>query len=129
MKLEIRRGLRITQLKPFSERKEKKDLDSAGSKGILAYIDADEYFIGNVHTSMRYFSAMAGFASEPILHDDEGSLTQPTYHGFGRKITDSFEGSLTQNVWGYPALPNLGYVGDTYSYINHNINFHSRRRK
>jgi len=92
-------------------------------KGILGYIDTDKYIIGHSNTSITGSLAMAGDASTPILHDDKGSLTQPTYHGFWRQVTDSFEGFHAQDACSYPALLYyFGYTGNTRSYKECNIN-------
>ncbi|HPP06830.1 MAG TPA: hypothetical protein PLW88_05625, partial [Syntrophorhabdaceae bacterium] len=92
------------------------------TEGILGDIDTDECVIGHNNTSITDFLAMAGDTSIPILHIDEGSLTQPTYHGLGRQGTDSFEGLLTQDICSYPALPHDYYTGYTRSYKKCNIN-------
>ena len=90
-------------------------------EGILGDINADKK-IKHLSTSIRYNSGKAGEASLPILHGDEGSETQSTYHGYGRQGTDSFEGSMTQRKWSSPAFLFLMYTGKTHSYKFYNTN-------
>lgn len=97
-------------------------VDGTYREGILGDIDTDKDIIGHSSTSITDSLAMAGDTSTPILHDDNGSLTQPTYHGFWRQVTDSFEGLLTQDLCSYPALPYVYYTDYTRSYKDCNIN-------
>ena len=90
-------------------------------EGVLGDIDPDEK-IKHTSTSIRYGLSWAGAASRPILHDDEGSLTQSTYHGYGRRGTNSFEGSMTQEKWSSPAFPFLVAMGKTHPYYIYNTN-------
>lgn len=93
----------------------------ACGEGILGDINPDEYLIHR-RTSCKIFSARSGAASRPILHDDEGSLAQPTYHGYGRQGTDSFEGFPAQVKQSSPALPPLASMGKTQSHKTYTIN-------
>lgn len=92
------------------------------TEGILGDINTDEYTIFHDNTSGIDSLAMAGGASKPILHGYKGFLTQPTYHGFWRQVTDSIEGFLTQVRCSYPALPYAYYTGYTRLYEECNIN-------
>lgn len=92
-----------------------------GSERAFGDIQSDEYLI-HKRTSCKDFLARAGAASRPILHDDEGFLAQPTYHGCGRQGTDSFEGFLAQEKWSSPALPFLLLMGKTHSYKSYTTN-------
>jgi len=90
-------------------------IKTCGREGIFRYINTNKK-TKHSSTSITCFLDKAGVASQPILHDDKGSLTQPTYHGFGRQGTDSFEGSMTQVKWSSPAFPSLLYMGKTHLY-------------
>lgn len=93
---------------------------TCGRERVLGDIDTHKEFT-HTNTSLRSFLDKAGDASRPILHGDEGSLTQSTYKGYGRQGTDSFEGSITQVKWSSPAFPTL--TGKTSLYkANYNIN-------
>jgi hypothetical protein len=86
-----------------------------GSERSFGDIQPDKYLI-HKHTSDKDFLAMAGDASQPIPHADEGSLAQPTYHGYGRQGTDSFEGFPAQVKQRSPPLPPLASMGKTQSH-------------
>lgn len=96
-------------------------IDDTREEGILGDIDTDEEIIWHSNTSMIDFLAMAGDASQPILHDDKGLLTQPTYHGFWRQVTDSLEDFSVQVKCSYPALPHGYCTGYTRLYTEDNI--------
>jgi hypothetical protein len=87
-------------------------VNTSSREGILGDIDTDEESI-HFGTSLRYSADKAGEASRPILHSDEGSLTQSTYDGYGRQGTNSLKGSKTQVKWSSPAFPPLIYTGKT----------------
>ncbi|MFN3740951.1 MAG: hypothetical protein ACK4TF_09840, partial [Thermodesulfovibrionales bacterium] len=89
---------------------------------ILGDINADKE-ITHTSTSLNNLLDKAGDASQPILHGNEGSVTQSTYHGFGRQGTDSFKGSLTQVIWSSPAFPTL--TGKTSLYRAYRANYNT----
>jgi len=92
-----------------------------GSERAFGDIQSDEYLI-HKRTSCKDFLARAGAASRPILHDDEGFLAQPTYHGCGRQGTDSSKGFLAQVKWSSPALLLLLLMGKTHSHKTYTTN-------
>lgn len=96
-------------------------VNTSSREGIPGDIDTDEETI-QFGTSLRYSIGKAGEASRPILHSDEGSLTQSTYDGYGRQGTDSSKGSKTQGNWSSPAFPPLRYTGKTCFLYNNNTN-------
>jgi len=96
-------------------------VNRTGREGILRDINTYEYRVRHSLTSKFYFLAEAGI-SQPILHDNKGFEAQPTYHGFGRQVTDSSQGSKTQVKWSYPALPFLTLRGKTHAYKSYNTN-------
>jgi len=87
---------------------------TCGGEGILGDINSDEKTIQS-NTSLKSCGGKAGEASRPILHGDEGSWTQSTYHGYGRQGTDSCKDSRIQVKWSSPAFPSLLCEGKTRS--------------
>jgi len=92
-----------------------------GGERAFGDIQSDKYLI-HKRTSGKDFWARAGAASRPILHDDEGFLAQPTYHGLGRQGTDSLKGFLAQVKKSSPALPLLSLMGKTHSHKSYTTN-------
>lgn len=92
---------------------------TCGGEGIFGDVNANEE---TIHTNTSLELDKAGVASRPILHDDKGSLTQSTYHGYGRQGTHSVEGSWTQEQLSSPAFPLLMDRDKTHSYKLYTIN-------
>lgn len=89
---------------------------------IFGDIDTNEKIIHTNTSCNKMNLGKAGAASRPILHGDKGSLTQSTYHGYGRQGTNSLKGSMTQELWSSPAYPILMYMGKAHSYKLYNTN-------
>jgi len=94
-------------------------IDACSRKGIFGNINTYEKMTHS-NTPVKSCLDKAGEASQPILQDDKGSKTQPTYYGFGRQGTDSKKGSMTQDIWSSPACPTL--TGKTRLYKFYNTN-------
>jgi len=76
----------------------------------------------NHGAAITYSQAMVKEASMPVLHADEGFLSQPTYHGFWGQTIDSFEGLPTQLKCSYSAMPYGYYMGYIRLYKECNMN-------
>lgn len=80
-------------------------IEPGGGECVLGYIDTDKQRVQRVTSLQEYSLCRAGEASRPILHGDKDSVTQSTYHGFGRQGTGSSKGSMAQVKWSSPAFP------------------------
>lgn len=78
---------------------------AGGGECVLGYIDTDKQRVQRVTSLQESSLCRAGEASRPILHGDKDSVTQSTYHGFGRQGTGSSKGSMAQVKWSSPAFP------------------------
>ena len=92
-----------------------------GGEGTFGDIQSHKDLI-HKRTSCKDFLARSRAASRPILHDDKGSLAQPTYHGCGRQGTDSSKGFLSQVKQSSPALPLSISIGEVHSHKTYTTN-------
>lgn len=94
-------------------------VNACGRERIFGNINTYKQFT-HTDTSVNSLLDKAGDASQPILHDDKGSVTQSTYYGYGRQGTDSLKGSLTQVIWSSPACPTLTGKTSLHKFYNTN---------
>ncbi|GLI52468.1 hypothetical protein [Thermodesulfovibrio yellowstonii] len=96
--------------------------DSTGGETLLRDINANKDFkVAHKGTSILSNKAEKEHCL-PILHDDEGKVAQPTYHGLGRGATNSLEDLKVQVKWSCPSLPVI-YLGKTHAYKIYNKNY------
>ena len=93
-------------------------INQSSMKRVFRDIDATEKRKHGKTSLMEFYEA--GEASCSILHSDKGSKTQSTYEDLRRQVTNSQEGSKTQEKWSSPASSFLSY--QVFKSIN-NMNY------
>jgi len=102
-------------------------INDTGGEGVFRDIKTNEVGVGHGITSF-----LCGFclgvrqgACFPILHLDEGLEAQPTYNGWSRQATHSFEGLKAQEKWSCPALLPFSCLPLNYNSTVLNLTLHS----